>query len=166
MYNYKYKYMINWDEIDENIKELTFKGKEKIGKVVSVYDGDTIKIVFPIIDGLSNSLYKWNCRMINIDTPEIRTTNLKEKEFGLKVRDILKEKILNKVVIVKCGEFDKYGRLLVEVFIKEDNISNFNKFTAFFTNNKSNNLLSINNWLIDNNYAKKYTGGKREAWNL
>ena len=45
---------IDWDNINENIKQLTLKNEEKTGKVVSVYDGDTVKIVFP----LHNTLYK------------------------------------------------------------------------------------------------------------
>lgn len=158
--------MINWDKIGENVEELNFKGQEKKGKVVSVYDGDSIKIVFPIIDDISDTLYKWNCRLINIDTPEIRTKNLKEKELGIKIRDILREKILNKVVIVKCGEFDKFGRLLVEVLVKEIEISTFDRITSVFSNKKSNRLISINEWLIKNNFARVYHGGKREPWNL
>ena len=158
--------MIEWDKINDNIEEISFKGQEKIGKVVSVYDGDSIKIVFPLINDMSNTLYKWNCRLINIDTPEIRTRNLKEKEFGLKIRDILRDKILNKIVTIKCHDFDKFGRLLVEVFIKEIDMSTINKITSVFSNKKNNNLISINEWLIKNNYARVYTGGKREPWNL
>lgn len=134
---------INWDHITKNTKELTFEGRICKAKVVDVYDGDTIKIVFPLIENDENTLYKWNCRLINVDTPEIRTRNIKEKNFGIIVRDNLREKILNKVVDVHCKDFDKYGRLLIEIF-SENN--------------------SINEWLIDNSYAKKYDGGKKSKW--
>lgn len=43
-------------------------------------------------------------------------------------------------------DFDKYGRLLVEIFEDEQ----YNE--------------SINNWLIVNNYAKKYDGGTKTKW--
>lgn len=115
-------------------------------KVVKVYDGDTIHVLFPYFD----KMYKWNCRLTGIDTPELRTTNLLEKEYGYKVRDILSDKILNKVIKIKCGEFDKYGRLLCEVY---DN----NTEETTFTN-------SINNWLIENNYAFAYDGGTKKDW--
>jgi endonuclease YncB( thermonuclease family) len=62
------------------------------------------------------------------------------------VRDKLKERIENKILLIKCGEFDKYGRLLVEIY--ENN----------------GELFSINNWLIENNYAKPYDGGTKEEW--
>ena len=72
---------INWDEIDDSIDELTFKNDIKYGKVVSVYDGDTIKVVFL----LGNKLYKWNCRLDRVDTPELRTRNDLEKELDFRI---------------------------------------------------------------------------------
>ena len=135
--------MVDWNSIDNKINQFTFEGRKCEGKVVSVYDGDTVKIVIPLTDKEPDRLYRWNCRLINVDTPEIRTRNKKEKEFGKQVRDYLKEKILNKVVIVSCHDFDKYGRLLVEIFIND---------------------VSINNWLIEKEYAKKYDGGKKSKW--
>lgn len=135
--------MINWDQVDGKVKVFSYEGRKCEGKVVKVYDGDTCHIVFPLTDKEPERLYKWNCRLINIDTPELRTKNLKEKEFGKQVRDFLKERILNKVVTVECLDFDKYGRLLVEIFIEEE---------------------SINNWLIEKGYAKKYDGGTKHKW--
>ena len=111
------------------------------GKVVSVYDGDTVKIVFPLHD----IYYKWNCRLTGIDTPELRTKNEKEKKYGYIVRDKLREKILNKIVNVQCGEFDKYGRLLTTIICIEDECN-------------------VNDWLIDNKYALKYDGGTKSSW--
>ena len=135
--------MVDWNSIDNNINQFTFEGRKCEGKVVSVYDGDTVKIVIPLTDKEPDRLYRWNCRLINVDTPEIRTRNKKEKEFGKQVREHLKEKILNKVVMVSCHDFDKYGRLLVEIFVDNE---------------------SINNWLIEKEYAKKYDGGKKSKW--
>lgn len=110
-------------------------------KIVSVYDGDSIKAIFQF----NNTYLKWNCRLDGIDTPEIRTRNLKEKEYGLYVRDRLRELILNKIVTLKCGELDKYGRLLVNIYI-------------------DNNKKSVNEWLINEKYGQVYTGGKKKSW--
>lgn len=134
---------INWDEITDKTNMFTLEGQTIRGKCVSVYDGDTIKCVFPIPNTSDNQLYKWNCRLGRVDTPELRTKNLKEKEFGKKVRDNLRSEILNKIVELKCGEFDKYGRLLVEVLYDGKN---------------------MNDWLIENGYAKPYNGGKKSQW--
>ena len=134
---------INWNNVDDSIPMLSFKGQRIYCKVVSVYDGDTIKVVFPIIGSGSMKLYKWNCRINGVDTPELRTRNHLEKNLGYKVRDKLREKILGKVVYIVCDTFDKYGRLLVNIYVHGEDISK---------------------WLIDNEYAFKYNGGKKCNW--
>lgn len=139
---------IDWSIANNKTKMFSFEGRECLGKVVDVYDGDTVKIVFPLSEKEPERLYRWNCRLINVDTPEIRTKNLKEKTYAKLVRDKLREKILNKLVYVKCLDFDKYGRLLVEIF----------------DNEKCEEC--INNWLILNEYAKKYDGGTKSKWFL
>lgn len=128
-------------EYDDDAPMFSLNGLEIEGKVVSVYDGDTVKIVFPFKD----TMYKWNCRLSGIDTPELRTKCEAEKEFGYKVRDILREKILNKMVRVRCGEFDKYGRLITQIICLEDNCI-------------------VNNWLIQHDYALAYDGGTKQSW--
>lgn len=135
---------ISLDEV-KDAPMFSLNETEIKAKVVSVYDGDTIKCVFPLLN--SEKLFKWNCRLTGVDTPEIRTRNKKEKEFGKQVRDNLKEKILNKVVTLKCGNFDKYGRLLVELkdYCEDE-------------------TCTINQWLINKNYAFPYNGGKKSSW--
>lgn len=38
---------IDWNKIDSTVKEFGFRGEAKEAKVVSVYDGDTVKGSFP-----------------------------------------------------------------------------------------------------------------------
>ena len=52
-------------------------------------------------------MYKWTCRLTGIDTPEIRTSNHLEKQYGYFVRNQLRNKILNKVVRLKCGKLEQ-----------------------------------------------------------
>lgn len=118
---------------------FTLNGFKTEAKVVHVYDGDTIHIVFKYFD----NFYKWNCRISHVDTPELRTKNEEEKRKGYEVRDKLRELILDKIVNVQCLEFDKYGRLLIEIYIGD---------------------IYVNQWLIDNNLAKQYEGGTKEIW--
>jgi len=131
---------MNWDEItDAVLFSDCVKDKKVEAKIISVYDGDTVKAIFP----LNGVLYKWNCRLVGVDTPELRTRCKIEKKYGYEVRDHLREKILNKVVNLECGDLDKYGRLLVTIFENND---------------------SVNEWLIKNNYAFSYNGGKKQNW--
>ena len=47
----------------------------------------------------------------------MRTKNIKEKELATEVRDFLRDLILDKIVKIKCGDFDKYGRLLAHIYL-------------------------------------------------
>ena len=131
-----------------NIPYFSFCGNEYECKCVDVYDGDTITVAFKPFSGVD--FYKFRIRLFGIDTPEIRTRNLKEKEIGIQVRDFLREIILNKIIIIKCREFDKYGRLLSYIYLNDcDNMIPDN---------------SINHLLVKKNYAKIYDGGKKKEW--
>ncbi len=120
-------------------KLFSFEGKIKYAKVVKVYDGDTIQVVFKT----QKEYYRFKCRLNRIDTPEIKSRNLSEKQKAIVCRDILKNIILNKIVKVRCGKFDKYGRILIELFYNNTN---------------------MNDWLIKKNYAVKYSGGTKQKW--
>lgn len=122
----------DWDTEDT----LDFDGRIMRAKVVSVYDGDTVKVTFPF----RGKMFRWNCRIQGVDTPEIRTKDPMEKAEGLAARDALKEKILGKLVVVTCGKFDKYGRLLVDIHVDGT---------------------SITDWLISNNHGVAYDGGTK-----
>jgi len=118
---------------------FSLKGYKTDAKVVKVYDGDTVHVVFFYLD----KYYKWICRISNVDTPELRTKNDEEKKKGYEVRDKLRELISDKIVQLNCHEFDKYGRLLVDIQIDGTR---------------------VDEWLITNGYAKKYDGGTKEKW--
>ena len=107
---------IDWDKVDKKIKRFSLENQIKTAKCVHVYDGDTVQLVFPLQD---DELFRWTCRLSGIDTPELRTRNKIEKKYGYVVRNILREKILNKMITIECGEFDKYGRLLGKIYLKE-----------------------------------------------
>ena len=132
---------IDWDNVTNAPNFNTaLKDYKCDAKVESVYDGDSIRIMFPF----HGVMYKWNCRLNGIDTPEIRTKCDKEKSYGILVRDELRKMINKKVVNVICHELDKYGRLLITVTTKDE--------------------LHVNNWLIEKGYALKYDGGKKQSW--
>ena len=100
----------------ENTKYMTLENNEYTAKIVYIYDGDTMHVVFKEF----GQYFRWNCRISGVDTPELRTKNEKEKVLGYKVRDVLREKFMDKIVKIKCGEFDKYGRLLIDVYVPEE----------------------------------------------
>lgn len=136
----------------KNTSYFSLKDRVYICKCVKVYDGDTITVVFKPFENCE--FYKFSVRLSGIDTPEIRTNNEDEKKKAILVRDYLRELILDKLIIIKCGDFDKYGRLLAYIYLynqktPQEEINDIEK--------------SINHLLISKNYAYLYDGGtKRE----
>tara|TARA_Y100000389_G_scaffold196407_1_gene229302 strand:+ start:1784 stop:2152 length:369 start_codon:yes stop_codon:yes gene_type:complete len=111
----------------------------RYGKVIKVYDGDTITIAarLPNTDG---PIYRFSVRLNGIDTPEIRGKSEAEKELAYFVRDALSEKIMGKIVELRNVANEKYGRILADVYLEEQH---------------------INGWLVDENFAVSYDGGKK-----
>ena len=114
----------------------------KINKVV---DGDTVEIDLDL--GFNIILVNQKVRMSGIDTPESRTANEEEKKRGMLSKKKLAEKLpvgsWQKIQTMKAdSNDDKFGRIL-GVFIMEDG-------------------MSLNQWLIDNNYAVLYQGENKE----
>jgi len=109
------------------------------GKVIKVYDGDTITIASKL--PYENSLiYRFSVRIKGIDCPEIRTNNLDEKEIALIAKNFVQDKCLNKIVELKNLSTEKYGRILADVFVED---------------------INIGNELIKNKLSVPYNGGKK-----
>jgi endonuclease YncB( thermonuclease family) len=155
---------------NDNTPEFSLCGLTLEGRVLSCYDADTCKIALP----LQNTFYKFTCRLNGIDTPEMKPRKDKpnrEQEivWAKKARsellrlmcddtlnsnfdnlDIKKEEVINilsknkKLIKVKCLEWDKYGRLLVELYNKDD-------------------TKTFNDILVEKNLAVKYDGGTKVA---
>lgn len=110
-------------------------------KVIDVYDGDTCTIVLDL--GLNISK-KEKVRLYGIDTPELRSKSIVEKDYAKMARDYLRELILGKEVTVRTHKTGKYGRYLVDIYLDSTH---------------------INNLLIQKRLAREYFGGKKEPWN-
>jgi endonuclease YncB( thermonuclease family) len=138
--------------------------------VVECYDADTCKIVLP----LQGTFYKFTCRLSGIDTPEMKPRKDKPNREAeivwakraraallrliicrptmdnleeLKKEDIIRILHENKrTITVKCLEFDKYGRLLVELYDAADDTPK-----------------SFNRILVEQELAVGYDGGTKVA---
>lgn len=140
-----YVYNIDPYFIPEN---LTFKDVPKYipvikeGRVIKVYDADTITIAAFV----EKKLYRFSVRLLGIDAPEIRTSNETEKEISILARENIKDMIYNKIVKLSEIDLDKYGRILAKVYYND---------------------ICVNDWLIEKRFAVKYDGGKKntpECW--
>jgi micrococcal nuclease len=116
----------------------------RVKKVLKVVDGDTIDVDIDL--GFSVS-FAQRVRLAGIDTPESRTTDLKEKALGLESKEYLKSLLDGaKDIIIQTEKPDsseKYGRILGWLFINDDE-------------------LSLNEKMITEGYAWEYDGNKKE----
>lgn len=92
------------------------------GKVIKVYDGDTITIASKLPFDQS-PYYRFSVRLKGIDCPEIKTKNTEEKQCAILIRDLLKDLLMDKIVTLKEVELEKYGRILAFVYLDEVNLS-------------------------------------------
>tara|TARA_B110000091_G_scaffold49715_1_gene54793 strand:+ start:10074 stop:10571 length:498 start_codon:yes stop_codon:yes gene_type:complete len=127
--------IIQWKDTEAFLPKITQ------GVVIKVYDGDTITIASTLPKSTDKTLYRFSVRLNGIDTPEMKGSSEKEKELAKKAQVALSELLLHKNVRLEHLSNEKYGRLLADIYI--DNIH-------------------VNQWMIKENYAVLYSGGKKE----
>lgn len=114
----------------------------RVKQVLRVVDGDTIDVDIDL--GFDISLTK-RVRLSGVDTPESRTTDLKEKALGLEVKDWLKKNLDGKKDILIKTELpdstEKYGRILGRLYVDD---------------------VCLNDRMISEGYAWEYDGGTKK----
>lgn len=90
----------------------------KIKKIKRIIDGDTIDVE---IDLGFNVTITQKIRLKNVDTPEIRTKNLKEKEKGIEAKEWLEKELSREGEwMIDTFKEDKYGRILGILYCEGD----------------------------------------------
>lgn len=120
-------------------------------RVVDVYDGDTITCIVK-----KGDFVKIKCRLLGIDTPEMRGGNDETKKLAHEARDFLSDLVLNKIVYLYCDKNDKYGRVLVVLF--KSNPTPFYKRSVY---DEKYFEQSVNKIILNNNLGVSYYGGKK-----
>jgi endonuclease YncB( thermonuclease family) len=117
-------------------------GTAIVSKVISVYDGDTFRVD---IDSLPPIVGKnIPIRLNGVDTPEIRGKCKYEKDLAIKARDFVRNKLANaKEIKLNNLQRGKYFRVVANVLVDG---------------------VSLEQELLDNEFAYKYTGGKKSSW--
>lgn len=138
--------------IDDTLINVEYKDTARfippidVGKVIKVYDGDTITIAAKIPNS-NLPLYRFSVRLAGIDSAEIKGHTEAEKKAAVVARDALHGLIYGKIITLENVSIEKYGRVLADIYLEN---------------------LHINQWMLNNNYAVPYDGGKKERpeeWN-
>lgn len=87
-------------------------------KIQYCNDGDTCRAQSEIGENI-------RVRLVGVDAPEIQKGKNKKtgQPFAREAKDFLNLKIQNKIVIIKSYGYDRYGRLLGEIFYNNENIN-------------------------------------------
>lgn len=128
-----------------DIKQFNFNKKKAYCKITNIYDGDSFKLIF-----FHNfDLIKYKCRALGYDSPEMRPLKINpnreiEKKFAVEARDYLINKCdkYNNIVYAEMEDFDKYGRILVNIY-------------------SPNKKEHINEIMLKNTRSIPYFGGKK-----
>ena len=116
----------------------------RIKEIYKVIDGDTIDASIDLGFGIYLTR---KIRLAGIDTPESRTTNVKEKAMGLESKEWLKKTLEGaKDILIKTelpDSTEKYGRIIGHLFINGQETS-------------------LNNQMITSGYALAYDGGTKD----
>jgi len=154
---------------DFNTPYFSFDGLKCISRVVDITDGDTIKAIINFKD----NYYKIVIRLFNIDTCETKSKIAENKNLGIEakkrvyniitgktiegydntnIKKIIKNELNSNCyyIYVKCYDFDKYGRVLADIYKKNDNKDN--------NDGINDNCESISNILINEKLAYVYSG--------
>lgn len=109
------------------------------GKVVKVYDGDTITLASKL-PYKNSPIYRFQVRLNGIDSPEIRGKTDTERKKAIEAKESLSFLIMDKFVRLDNVSTEKYGRILADVYYRDVN---------------------VNEWMISHNFAVKYDGGTK-----
>lgn len=103
------------------------------GRVIKVYDGDTITIGCYVY----GKAFRFSVRLLGIDTPEMKGPH---KDMAVIARDALHDLVFHEIVHLKNVGIEKYGRLLADVYLGD---------------------LHVNAWMKEKGHALSYFGGKK-----
>jgi endonuclease YncB( thermonuclease family) len=116
-------------------RKFTLKSNVYMCRIVSITDGDTVRVAFAPFE--NSECFIFNVRLLDINTPETKTTNLIEKERGYACKSHLSKLLLNnQTCYLLCDDFDNFGRILGNLYIDEKREKSVNKYMIDFLNEK------------------------------
>jgi len=144
------------------------------GLVTRVVDGDTVDLCVQLPCVRHALVYR--ARLLGINAPETHTRNAEEKSAGLASADFLRNLVEGRKVCAHVQGDDMYGRLLVHLFLPDQNALQTNALTypLYYLLHRylgvswlitSEQMLHVNGAMIEQGHAVEYDGkGKRAAF--
>ncbi len=148
---------------------FTLYNTRTVCKIVDIYDGDTVDAII----AYNNQLYHFKARLYGYDSPEMKPSKTDPDRETKKQKALLAKRRLwnlatgldggdftgaHEVILpVVCGEFDKYGRILVNLFPRGANIETYDiqSIDTWFPQ-------TINHQMVAEGHGYPYFGGTKQ----
>lgn len=124
----------------DNTSPFNFKNYSTDCKIIDVYNNHTCRGIFKY----NSHYHTFKLKLADILTLKIKQDNNNHTNI---VQDRLRELMLNKIVYIECGQFDKSGNINVIIYLDRTKI------------------LSVNQILIDESLAKPHENTSRVRFN-
>lgn len=139
-------------------EKFTYRGYRCKAKVVDIYDGDTLTLVFRH----RGHLEQHSCRMVGYDSPEMKPPKSdpnREREIAAakRARAALQGMVSDGLVRVECGDFDKYGRILVTLYVRDPQAGGCPGFGICGRPAE----IEVNRWMVEEGHGIPYDGGTK-----
>ena len=113
-----------------------------MGRVIKVYDGDTITVASKLPYS-SSPMYRFQVRLRGIDAPELKSKNAAERVAAKASQQALQDLLLTRTVKLVDATTEKYGRILADVYLGS---------------------LCASTFMLQHKLAVPYDGGKKVAY--
>ena len=117
------------------------EGIQTPARVLSVYDGDTVKVEAAMWPGLT---WTGSVRVQGVDTPELRGKCDGEKRKAVAARDFVRERVGNRVTLVNVRKGKYAGRVVARIRLADGT--------------------DLTELLIRARHGRPYDGGRRRGW--
>ena len=120
-------------------------GTLKVTKLISVYDGDTIKVTIAGIHPLLGE--RISIRVFGVDTPEMRPSFAEFQKRAISARDFVRNELSGADIELRDVRRGKYFRIVANVYYRKPMTANW---------------LYLTHELLKNGHAVIYYGGKKK----
>lgn len=120
---------------------LEVGGIQAPARVLSVYDGDTVKVEAAMWPGLT---WTGSVRIQGVDTPELRGKCAGEKRKARAARDFVKGRVGKRVMLLNVKKGKYAGRVVARVRLADGT--------------------DLTELLIRSRHGRPYDGGRRHGW--
>ncbi len=117
------------------------EGIQTPARVLSVYDGDTVKVEAAMWPGLT---WTGSVRVQGVDTPELRGKCDGEKRKAVAARAFVRERVGNRVTLVNVTKGKYAGRVVARIRLADGT--------------------DLTELLIQARHGRPYDGGRRRGW--